>query len=81
MALAFGLQGAGFTPDEPGDTATITLDVAGGRRHHQFASGAEGQDSRYHQRKIPGAGQRRRTANCPVSRVLKAEITLDATLV
>jgi osmotically inducible protein OsmC len=81
MALAFGLQRAGFTPDEIRTEAAVTLEPEGdGFRISRSALTLRA--------RIPGideakfrelAGQAEKT--CPVSKVLNAEITLDAALV
>jgi osmotically inducible protein OsmC len=80
MALAFGLQRAGFTPDEIRTEAAVTLEPEGdGFRISRSALTLRA--------RIPGideakfrelAGQAEKT--CPVSKVLNAEITLDAAL-
>jgi osmotically inducible protein OsmC len=80
MALAFGLQRAGFTPEEIRTEAVVSLDPDGdGFRISRSALTLRA--------RIPGideakfreiAGQAEKT--CPVSRVLNAEITLDAAL-
>jgi osmotically inducible protein OsmC len=81
MALSAALQGAGFTADRMQTTATLSLENVPATSWTitaiHLATVA----------KIPGitadkfaeiaAGAK---ANCPVSRVLKAEITLDAKL-
>ena len=80
MALAFGLQGAGLTADSLETTATITLDVSGAAptitSSHLVLKG-----------KVPGVTQEKflelakgAEQGCPISRVIKAEISLDATL-
>ena len=80
MALAFALQGAGLTADELETTSTITLDVTSGTptitTSHLVLKA-----------KIPGVTQEKflelakgAEQGCPISRVIKAEITLDATL-
>lgn len=80
MALAFALQKAGFTPDSLETTATITLDVSG-------AAPTITQSALVLKGKVPGITKEQflelakgAETGCPVSRVLKAEITLDATL-
>jgi len=80
MALAFALQKAGFTPDSLETTSTITFDVSGTPTITQSALVLKA--------KIPGITPEQfqelakgAETGCPVSRVLKAEITLDATLV
>jgi lipoyl-dependent peroxiredoxin len=79
MALAFALQGAGFTPDSLETTATINFDVSGTPTITQSAlvlkAKIPGITNEKFQELAKGAEQ-----GCPVSRVLKAEITLDATL-
>lgn len=80
MALAFQLQGAGFTPVELSTEAAISLDPDGqGFRIsksaltlHATVPGIDPAkfDELAHAAKI----------NCPVSKLLKAEITLTATL-
>jgi osmotically inducible protein OsmC len=79
MALAFALQGAGFTADSLETTATINFDVSGTPTITQSALVLKA--------KIPGITNEKflelakgAEQGCPVSRVLKAEITLDATL-
>ena len=81
MALAFGLQGAGFTPTELSTEAAVTLDKDGpGFRISQSALTLRA--------KVPNlseadfarlAGEAEK--NCPVSKVLNATITLDAKLI
>jgi osmotically inducible protein OsmC len=80
MALAFALQGAGFTPDSLEVTATINFDVSGTPTITQSALVLKA--------KIPGITDDKfqelakgAKEGCPVSRVLKAEVTLDAKLV
>ena len=80
MALAFALQGAGMTPDSLETTATITLDVSGGAptitsSHLVLKAKIPGITDEKFQELAKGAEQ-----GCPVSRVLKAEISLEATL-
>ena len=80
MALAFALQGAGFTPDSLETTSTITLDPSSGtptitQSALVLKAKIPGITSEKFQELAKGAEQ-----GCPVSRVLKAEITLDATL-
>jgi len=81
MALAFGLQGAGFTPTELTTEAAVTIEQEGqGFRISQSALTLRA--------KVPNldeaafakfAGEAKK--NCPVSKVLNAAITLDAKLV
>jgi osmotically inducible protein OsmC len=80
MALAFGLQGAGLTADSLETTATITLDVSGAAptitsSHLVLKAKVPGVTNEKFQELAKGAEQ-----GCPISRVIKAEITLDATL-
>jgi osmotically inducible protein OsmC len=81
MALAFGLQAAGFTPSELATEAAVTLEPEGqGFKISRSALSLRG--------KVPNldeatfarlAGEAEK--NCPVSKVLNATITLDAKLV
>jgi osmotically inducible protein OsmC len=81
MALAFQLQTAGFNPTELSTEAAVTLvQDGGGFKISKSALTLTAQ--------IPGIDQAKfdelaaiAEKNCPVSRVLNAEITLDATLV
>jgi lipoyl-dependent peroxiredoxin len=81
MALAFQLQGAGFTPTELVTDAAVSLDPEGqGFRISRSALTLRA--------KVPNLDQDtfdRLAAdaekNCPVSKVLNATITLDAKLV
>jgi osmotically inducible protein OsmC len=81
MALAFGLQGAGFTPVELSTEAAVTLEAEGqGFRISRSALTLRA--------KVPNLDEKQfiqmaRDAekNCPVSKVLNAEITLDAKLI
>ena len=77
MALSFALQGAGFTADTLDVTAEITLD-----------NGAITQSHLVLKAKIPGVTPEKfqelaagAKAGCPVSKVLHANISLDASLV
>ena len=80
MALAFGLQLAGFTPDELSTEAAITLEPEGkGFKISKSALTLRAKvpnldDAGF--AKIAGEAEK----NCPVSKVLNAEITLDAKL-
>ena len=81
MALAFGLQGAGITPDSLDVTATLTLDVSSGtptitESHLDLKAKIPGITNEKFQEFAKGAEQ-----GCPVSRVLKANVSLTATLV
>jgi osmotically inducible protein OsmC len=77
MKLSFVLGGAGFTPDSLDVTSTVTLED-GAIKSSQLVLKAS----------IPGITAEKfkecaedAKANCPVSKVLNAEITLDAQLV
>lgn len=80
MALAFGLQAAGFTPEELRTEAAVTLEQAGqGFRISRSALTLKA--------RIPNIDEERflqlaeeAEKNCPISKVLSAEITLEATL-
>jgi osmotically inducible protein OsmC len=81
MALSAGLSRAGITPDTLEVTATVTLDVSGAAptitsSHLDLKATIPGITNEKFQEFAKGAEQ-----GCPVSRVLKAEISLDATLV
>ncbi len=80
MALAFGLQTAGFTADEISTEAAVSLDPDG--QGFKISRSALTLRAR-----VPGIDEARfleiahgAEKNCPVSKVLNAEITLDATL-
>jgi len=80
MALAFQLQGAGFTPTKLETEAAVTLvQESGGFRISRSALTLKA--------RIPGIDKAKfdelaavAEKNCPVSKVLKAEVTLAATL-
>jgi len=80
MALAFGLQAAGYTPTQLTTEAAVTLEPEGaGFRISRSALTLRAE--------VPGLDQATfdqlaaaAEKTCPVSRVLNAEITLDATL-
>ncbi len=81
MALAFGLQAAGFTPTELTAEAAVTLEPEGqGFRISRSALTLRAQvpnlDAAAFAR-LAGDAEK----NCPVSKVLNAEITLDAKLI
>jgi lipoyl-dependent peroxiredoxin len=81
MALAFRLQAAGYTPTELNTEAAVTLerDQEGFRISLcalTLCASVPNLDQDTFARLAQDAEQ-----NCPVSRVLKAEITLDAKLV
>jgi osmotically inducible protein OsmC len=79
MALAFGLQAGGYTPTELTTEAAVTLEPEGqGFRISRSALTLRAE--------VPNLNAFARMAsdaekNCPVSKVLNAEITLDAKLV
>lgn len=80
MALAFRLQLAGYTPTELATEAAVSLDPDGGgfkitRSALSLVADVPGLDQETFDRL---AGEAEKT--CPVSRVLNAEITLDAKL-
>jgi osmotically inducible protein OsmC len=80
MALAFRLQSAGYTPDELSTEAAVSLEQdAGGFRISSSAltlrASVPDLDQETFARLAQDAEQ-----NCPVSRVLNAQITLDAKL-
>ena len=81
MALAFGLQGAGFTPTELSTEAAVTLDKDGPgfkisksalTLHAKVPNLSEADFARI-------AGEAKK--NCPISKALNATITLDAKLI
>ena len=80
MALAFQLQAAGFTPTELGTEAAVTLEKDGaGFRISQSALILRAQVPNLDEAAFARmAGEAEK--NCPVSKVLNATITLDATL-
>ena len=76
MKLSFDLGAAGFTPDSLEATAEVTLDNGSITTSHITLKA-----------KVPGIGKEKfdevaagAKANCPVSKVLNAAISLDATL-
>lgn len=80
MALAAALGGAGFAPERLETKATVSLEQVGGA----WTITASHLDL---DAKVPGIDRARfdqiaaeAKANCPVSRVLKAEISLEAKL-
>jgi osmotically inducible protein OsmC len=81
MALAFALQGAGFTPTELTTEAAVTLEPEGqGFRISHSALTLRGQVPNLDAAKFAQlAGDAEK--NCPVSKVLNAAITLDAKLI
>jgi lipoyl-dependent peroxiredoxin len=81
MALAFGLQAGGFTPTELTTEAAVTLEPEGQAfRISRSALTLRAQVANLDQAtfaKIADEAEK----NCPVSKVLKAEITLDTKLI
>jgi len=80
MALAFQLQAAGFTPTELATEAAVSIDPEGGgfritRSALKLTAAVPGID-----RAKFGEFAQNAEKNCPVSKVLNAEITLDWTL-
>jgi osmotically inducible protein OsmC len=81
MALAFQLQGAGFTPTELSTEAAVTLEPEGqGFRISRSALIVRAQVARLDEasfaRMVSDSEK-----NCPVSKVLNAAITVDAKLI
>ena len=81
MALAFQLQAAGFTPTELSTEAAVSLDPDGqgfriSRSALTLRASVRNLDEATFTR-LAGLAEK----NCPVSKVLNAEITLDAKLV
>ena len=81
MALAFQLQGAGYTPTELSTEAAVSLDPDGGgfritKSALTLTAEVPGLDEETF-KKLSEAAEK----NCPLSRVINAEITLDAKLV
>ena len=80
MATAFQLSGAGHPPESLHCDATLTMEQEGGgwkiaAVHLTLRARVQGIDAAMFQELAAWA-----TANCPVSKVLNAEITLGATL-
>lgn len=81
MSLAFGLQGAGFTPTELRSEAAVTLEPD--RQSFRISRSAlilcakvpNLDDAAF--ARLAGEAEK----NCPVSKVLNATITLDAKLI
>ena len=81
MALAFQLQRAGYTPTELSTEAAVSLDPEGqgfriSRSALTLRATVPGLDEAVFAQMASDAEK-----NCPVSKVLNAEITLDAKLV
>jgi len=81
MSLAFQLQSAGFTPTELNTEAEVTLEAEGqGFRISRSALTLRAQVQNLDEAvfaKMAGDAEK----NCPVSKVLNTEITLDARLI
>jgi lipoyl-dependent peroxiredoxin len=77
--LAFGLQGAGFTPTELNTEAAVTLEQGKGFRIRRSALSLRAKVPNLDDRKFAEMAKDAEK-NCPVSKVLNAEITLDAEL-
>lgn len=81
MALAFQLQAAGYTPTELSTGAAVSLDPDGqGFRISSSALTLRATVPKLDQQTFARLAKDAEQ-NCPVSKVLKAEITLDAKLV
>jgi lipoyl-dependent peroxiredoxin len=81
MALAFGLQGAGLTPTELSTEAVVSLEPEGkGFRINRSALTLRAKVPNLDATKFAELA-REAEKNCPVSKVLNAEITLDAKLI
>jgi lipoyl-dependent peroxiredoxin len=79
MKLSFVLGEAGFTPEELSTDCTITLDLG---------SGTVTQSQLVLKAKVPGISKEKfdqcaeeAKANCPISKLLNASISLESTLV
>ena len=81
MALAFQLQMAGFAPDELSTEAAVTLEKDGeGFRISKSALTLRANVANLNEadfKRMAGDAEK----NCPVSKVLNAEISLDAKLI
>lgn len=81
MALAFQLQGEGYTPTELKTEAAVSLEPEGaGFRITRSALTLRATVANLTQAVFDQLAKEAES-NCPVSKVLKAEITLDAKLV
>jgi osmotically inducible protein OsmC len=81
MALAFQLQQRGYTPTELATEAAVTIEQQGGgftitRSALTLTASVPGLDEATFKQMAEGAEK-----TCPVSKLLNAEITLDAKLV
>ncbi|HYD73031.1 MAG TPA: OsmC family protein [Candidatus Binatia bacterium] len=80
MALAFQLQKAGFTPTELSTEAAVTLEPEGdGFRVSRSALTLQAKTPEIDQVKFQELAKAAKDG-CPISKLLKAEITLEATL-
>lgn len=80
MALAFQLQGAGFAPTELATDAAVTLEKDGeGFKVSKSALTLKAQVPNIDQAQFDELA-RKAKEGCPISKLLTAEITLDATL-
>jgi osmotically inducible protein OsmC len=80
MALAFALSNAGFTPEKLDSSAAVTLEQDGSgfkvtRSDLKLQAKVPGIDQQKFQEIAAGA-----KAGCPISKLLNAEVSLDATL-
>jgi len=81
MALAFQLQGAGYTPTELSTEAAVTLEAEGkGFRISRSALTLRARVPNLDESAFARMADDAET-NCPVSRALNAAITLDAKLI
>src|SRR5262249_26505765 len=81
MGLAFGLQAAGFTPTELSPEAAVPLEQEGkGFRIRRSALSLRAKVPNLDDSKFAEMAKDAEK-NCPVSKVLNAEITLDAKLI
>ena len=81
MALAFRLQGAGYTPTELNTEAAVTLEPEGqGFRISRSALTLRAKVPNLDETKFVELAKDAEET-CPVSKVLKTEITLDAKLI
>jgi osmotically inducible protein OsmC len=77
MALAFALSGAGFTPTRIATSAAVTVETEGsGFKISKSALDLEAEVPNITKEQFERIAQGAK-ANCPVSKVLNAEITLD----
>jgi osmotically inducible protein OsmC len=77
MALAFALQGAGFTPTRLATSAAVTIESDGpGFKISKSALKLEASVPNITQEQFKTIAEGAK-AGCPISKVLKADITLD----